>query len=374
MAAGGHFVMADSAANSALRALGYALFTRETSGALRITGGSPDWLKSLWPEIGTGNNALDSGVSPFLENFLIDAEECWRAGGEKRANSGPWIEQDAQGSDVQLEATALSLDGQAVLLLERLGEAFETRKVMLQKARENVIAYQRLNSEIQKKEILLHCVAEEMTASLANVITSLRLLEQETNSPTSKRLLGLANRATDQQQALIHKVLSVFAEELSGLFGQNGDGPGETDLLAAIREAIERNVPAAAEKKIRLTSPASATEAKVSIDSRHLERALTNLIENAIERTPTGGEIMITLADEPESFVVNVEDNGTTMPPDACENLFSPSEHAARLPHAFILRLQFCRMIAENCGGEIGCAVREGRGNRFWIRLPKVSR
>ena len=70
-----------------------------------------------------------------------------------------------------------------------------------------MIAYQRLNSEIQKKEILLHCVADEMTNALANIVTSLRLIEAESNPPRTKVLLGLAMRGAEKQQQLINRVL-----------------------------------------------------------------------------------------------------------------------------------------------------------------------
>src|SRR5207249_8603199 len=136
--------------------------------------------------------------SPFLENFLVDASACWNKGGEAHARSGPWIEQSADGSEITLEALALNAGGQAILLLERLGEVFEARKSMLQKARETVIAYQRLNSEMQKKEILLSCIADEMNATLANTITSLRLMELEQNPQRIRQLLGLASRATEE--------------------------------------------------------------------------------------------------------------------------------------------------------------------------------
>src|SRR5947207_409349 len=99
----------DSPANSVLQALGFALFVRELSGALRAAAGPPAWLKELWPKVASGEDSLGS-VSPFLENFLIDADECWRTGGEKRTGSGPWVEQDAHGQQVELEATALTLD------------------------------------------------------------------------------------------------------------------------------------------------------------------------------------------------------------------------------------------------------------------------
>ena len=248
----------NSPADAVLQALGYVLFRRDSTLGLRPIGKVPEWLTTLWPEIGSSEQPLDTSVSPFLENFLVDAEECWRAGGEQRAASGPWVDQDNEGNSVQLEATALTVDGQPFLLLERLGKAFEVKKSMLQKARENVIAYQRLNSEVQKKEILLHCVADEMSAALANIVTSLRLLEMESNSPRSRELLSLASRATGEQQALIHKVLHVFADELSELFGQDGEGTNESDLFAVLEKAIGVLAPQVEEKNVRLTSAEAA--------------------------------------------------------------------------------------------------------------------
>jgi len=340
---------------------------------LRAASDLPAWLIALWPSLQEQDKDVSGPeASPFLENFLIDAEDCWREGGEKRATSGPWIEQDPQGQDVQLEATALTVNGQSILLLERLGETFEAKKTILQKARETVIAYQRLNSEIQKKEILLHCVAEDMTAALANVITSLRLLELETNSQKGQLLLGLASRATEAQQALIHKVLAVFAEELSGLFGQNGS-EAEADLAVATERALEATAGDFAEKKVRLISPwADSGSIKVALDPRHLEHVITNLIQNALERTPAGGEVDLNYEERDEAVILRVDDSGALAPRDACEDLFSALEPAAALVQPSILRLHFCRMTVENCGGEIGCGTRDGGGNRFWIRLPKV--
>lgn len=364
---------ADSPSDAVLHALGFALFFRDDSGALRAPAEQPPWLKALWPEAQSiEKNAFAPDVSPFLENFLIDAEECWREGGEKRVGSGPWVEQNAQGDVVQLEATALTIDGQAILVLERLGQKFEAKKAILQTARETVIAYQRLNSEIQKKEILLHCVAEDMSAALANIVTALRLLELENNSPKSRLLLGLATRATEEQQALIHKVLAVFAEELSGLFGQDGGAISDADLQTATLRAMEMTASICAEKKVDLLPPASG-EAKVPLDPRHLERVIANLIENALEHTSAGGKIALTIEPEAEAVLLCVDDNGEAVSPDACDDLFSKFEPVSAVSHASLLRLHFCRMIVEDGGGEIGCGGGEGGWNRFWIRLPKSA-
>jgi len=366
---------AGSPAQSILEALGFVLFSRKgPGGALRLLGKAPEWLDTLWPALTKSGGTLPVADAPFLENFLIDAEECWRRGGAERAKSGPWIEQDASGAEVQLEATAMTADGQSILLLERLGEAFEARKSVLQRARETVIAHQRLNSEIQKKEILLHCVADEMTAALANVITSLRLIEREDNGPRTKLLLGLASRATQEQQTLIHRILGVFEDELRGVYDRSDTTKMGADWNTVLRRALDSAAPLFAEKGVRLDAPAAAASAvQVPADAVHLERVVANLLENALEHTPPSGEVIVRTDEEPEALLLRVEDNGPALAPEVCENLFAKWDSSNAASQASALRLHFCRIVVENCGGEIGCAPLPAGGNRFWIRLTKTG-
>jgi signal transduction histidine kinase len=362
----------DSRAGAVLDALGIAVFVH-ASGALRINGKPPDWLRSIWPTV-TAPDATLPGSSPFLENFLIDARECWSAGGEKRVRSGAWIERTAAGAELSLEATALNAGGQAILLLERLGEVFEAKKSMLQKARETVIAYQRLNSEMQKKEILLNCISEEMNAALANVITSLRLIELEKDPGRIAQLLSLASRATEEQQTLINKVLNVFAAELEGLRGRDGTAIAETKLGDALLAAEEIVAAQFAEKGVRLNIASDGlSETRVAIDSTHLTRVLSTLLENSLQSAPVGDEVRLSLDEEPESILIQVADNGPSFPPDICANLFSRAGTAAIEPQASQLPLQFCRIAIENCQGEIGYESRKEGGNCFWIRLPRLA-
>lgn len=364
---------AGSPAQSVLAELGFVLFARENAGELRLLGKAPDWLVALWPALAAENAFLPlAEASPFLENFLIDAEECWGKGDEARASSGPWVEGDAPGAELQLEATAMTVEGQSILLLERLGAAFEAKKSVLQRARETVIAHQRLNSEIQKKEILLHCVADEMTAALANIITSLRLLELEDNGPRTKLLLGLATRATQEQQTLIHRILGVFEEELQSVSGRTSLTSEGTEAGAVLRRALDTATPLFAEKGVRLEAPApSSGSAQVSTDPAHLERVAANLLEAALERTPAGGSVFVREKEEPESILWQFEDNGTALERDICANLFLKWDPANEASPATTLRLHFCRIVVENCGGEIGCEPLPSGGNCFWIRLTK---
>ena len=361
----------DSRAGAVLETLGIAVFVH-AYGALRISGNPPDWLRLIWPTVTTPDATLP-GSSPVLENFLIDARECWTAGGDKRARSGPWIEQTADGAELSLEATALTINGQQILLLERLGEAFEAKKSMLQKARETVIAYQRLNSEMQKKEILLNCISEEMNAALANVITALRLIELEKDPRRIAQLLGLASRATEEQQTLINKVLNVFAAELEGLRGRDGTGTTETTLGDVVLAAEQNVASQFADKGVRLSIAGSGLGGiRVAMDSNLLTRVLSTLLENGLQSSPAGAEVRLSFGEESGAVLIRVFDNGPSFPPDICANLFSragmsPGPQAAQLP------LQFCRIAVENGGGEIGYEARKDGGNSFWILLPAVE-
>ncbi len=362
-----------SPATAVLEALGFALFLREQTGTLRLHGAPPAWLRQLWPSLTSKGGELPlAEASPFLENFLIDAAECWTTGESARIQSGAWVEQMADGTEVSLEATALTVDGQAALLLERLGEVFEAKKSMLQKARETVIAYQRLNAETQKKEILLSCIAEEMNAALANAITALRLIEMEKHSPRAQQLLTLAMRATEDQQALIHKVLNVFAAELEGLYGRNGNAAAEASLGEAVTRAVETVTPALAEQGVALRRP-NEYKSRIAMAADQLTRVITNLLENALQNTPAGGEITLEVDEDGDNALVAVVDHGPTLPATTGGNFFSREVIATNEASVPQLGLQFCRIAVGKCHGEFGCEPGENGGNRCWFRLPRAS-
>jgi hypothetical protein len=140
---GGNHSNHDLMSLAALEGLGLALFQREDDGRLRLAGKAPMWLNRVWPSIATAEDSSLEGMSPFLDNFLIDATVCWSAR-TGQVRSGPWVEYDHEGGEVNLEATALTGGGYSLLLIEQLGEEFEATRSMLQKARETVLAYQRL--------------------------------------------------------------------------------------------------------------------------------------------------------------------------------------------------------------------------------------
>ena len=361
----------DALASVALETLGYALFARDSAGVLRLNGRPPEWLRDLWPQLAAPDAELIPEEDAFLQNFLIDAEACWNEG-NRRLRSGPWSEQTAEGTPLQLEATALTADGRSLLLIERLGEEFAAKKNVLQKARETVIAYQQLNSEMQKKEIVLHCVAEDMTLALANIITALRLLEVEHDPVKVRHLHTLAGRATEEQQKLINSVLEVYADDLSGVYGPPSE-TAEADLSEVLQQTSEKLAPLFSEKNVTLEMAAENGAPRIAADPKNVQRVVGSLLEHALQTTPSGRPVRAALEVHDDGVRLCIETGGRVGESNICRDIFSRMSPASTRPTAAQLRLHFCRLVVENCGGEIGCEPSKTGGTTLWIQLPKIS-
>jgi signal transduction histidine kinase len=211
-----------------------------------------------------------------------------------------------------------------------------------------------------------------MRAGLANVITSLRLIEMEKNGERTKKLLHLATRASDAQQALIERILGVFQQEMgAGSAIESGMNPTAWEPL--FRQVLEAVAPLFAEKKVRLETAAPGLEnLRVAGDPAQLERMMTNLLQDALERTGAGSSVVVRAKEEPDSLLISVEDSGPILDTRACQNIFG-KEMSGKTDAASAMRLQFCRIVVEDCGGEMSCAPLPGGGNCFSIRLTKSA-
>ena len=93
--------------------------------------------------------------SPFLDNFLLDAEAFWQGREGGVCESGTWVEKAKSGTDIPVEAEAVLLDGKQILLLQSPDPQYREQVRVLQTARNSLLEHEKLLSEIQKKEILL---------------------------------------------------------------------------------------------------------------------------------------------------------------------------------------------------------------------------
>lgn len=129
--------------------------------------------------------------------------------------------------------------------------------------------------------------------------------------------------------------------------------------------------------KIQLSLPDEAISIKA--DRRRLERALINLVHNAVKFSSTGGTIVISLGhqipslSEQATVWLSVEDEGPGLDPNELPHIFEMFfQHYGRQDGRIGrgLGLYFCRLVVEAHHGQIRAANRPEGGAVFTVELP----
>ena len=114
----------------------------------------------------------------------------------------------------------------------------------------------------------------------------------------------------------------------------------------------------------------------VPLDAALIERAVGNLLDNALRVTPAGGQIALRIEPEPQAQRLTVADTGPGVPQADREHVFDRffqgSAHRERRGSSG-LGLAIVRRVAELHGGVAGLDAEDGCGARFWIRLPLAA-
>jgi signal transduction histidine kinase/DNA-binding response OmpR family regulator len=369
---------ANSIFESFLADQGYALFEYLGDGDFHLLGEWPDWCANIWGAQPNRDQPIGlAGKSPFLENFLVDAEEFWRTRSPGSANSGNWIERGADGRDIPLEASARSLDSKRILLLHNLSETFGEQQQWFQTARNSLLDHEKLLKEIQKKEILLHCIVHDLTQPLSAMNGVFNLLNRENLPTTLSKYVKAGERESQRQELMIRGILEAFSSDLAVQQSRETSATEAPDVLACAKQAIEEFSPAFRERQIGLSLGAHAGGSRgwrVVGDSSRIDRIFGNLLENAMRYAPKGSTVTVGLENHDGFVFAFVDDEGPGLPPDQRPDqlfaLFSKGKtHAGKAG----LGLYFCKITVERWGGAIGAETRAGGGSRFWFRLPRAA-
>ena len=103
-------------------------------------------------------------------------------------------------------------------------------------------------------------------------------------------------------------------------------------------------------------------------DSTFINRIMVNLVSNAVQAMPNGGELVIKVYKEASDVVIDVADTGGGVPEALKKKLFTPMFTTKAKGQGF--GLPVIKRMTEALGGTVSFESQEGKGTTFIVRLP----
>ena len=232
----------------------------------------------------------------------------------------------------------------------------------------NAMADAVADSERQRRSMVAD-VAHELRTPLSNIQGHVEAMQDGLLQPDAVTL-DTVHRQTLNLNRLVDD-LRLLAESES----RDLRLAPEPVLLAAIVNRVSDSFrPRTDAASIELAVSVEDNLPLVNVDRLRIEQALTNLINNAVEYTPSGGSIAISAENLGEAVRVSVADTGPGIPEDALPRVFDRFYRAdpsrLRETGGSGLGLAIARQLVEAHGGSIWAESVESSGSRFGFDLP----
>jgi signal transduction histidine kinase len=245
--------------------------------------------------------------------------------------------------------------------LGRLAATFNSMCASLQSARQELIRQERISTIGRLASSIVHDLRNPLAAVYGGAEM---LVDMELPPPQVKRLATNIYRASRRIQEMLQDLLHI---------SRGRTGRTELCRLAeVIQVAVEAHQAEADSQGVRvpITIPDSL---ELPLQRARLERVFMNLIGNALEVLPAGGEIRISARTEGDDALIEVADTGPGISPEIRQQLFQPFVSYGK-KNGLGLGLALSRQTVLDHGGEIWVESAEGRGACFYIRLPLAGK
>lgn len=239
----------------------------------------------------------------------------------------------------------------------------------LERTREKLLGVDRL------KQAFLASVSHELRSPLGRLREALALLGDGTVgdlTPKQARVLTLASRACEQEVRIVEALLDM-SRVSSGLPVQRR---ADCEVEKVVDAAVEAEQPAALDRGVEIKVSRRASPPMLRLDAALIERAVANLVRNAVSVSPKGGEVRVTIDtrtddDRRRCVRIDVSDDGPGLNEAVVSRIFQPF-NAAQVgdrPGGIGLGLSLAREVARAHGGDLDLVRGEG-ATTFRMELP----
>lgn len=234
-----------------------------------------------------------------------------------------------------------------------------------------ILSHEVGSEDARKKEELLGIASHDMRSPLANVRSYAGMILGSKGPPLDpmvKRAAQVISKNADRGLRLVDDIVDLRRADEAGLGLERSNVP----LEEVLRLAFEEVRPAATDKGVRLAWSAPDGLPILSVDEDKLRRAVRSLLEAALRRTPTDGEVRLVAENRSSEIFVAVEDDGER--PSVQETALAFDRNHQTLKARKLsagVSLALAQEIVRAHGGRVGCVPRGSVGAMFYLILPR---
>jgi signal transduction histidine kinase len=215
-------------------------------------------------------------------------------------------------------------------------------------------------------------VSHEMRTPLSIIKGYADLLgERESQSPeTTKAQLAIISKEADRMDFLLGDILD-FAQMQSGMLEIKSE---PFDIASCVSSIIASYQSILHESNMKITYQQNAQGDAIG-DQRRIQQVLHNLIKNAINYSPDGGSVNVTLEDVDGFAKVGITNAGPVIPQEEIDLIWDRYYRTKGIKKRNIigsgLGLSIVKSILEAHEARYGVVSQEATGTTFWFELKK---
>lgn len=234
-------------------------------------------------------------------------------------------------------------------------------------------ALERLSELNQLKANFVANISHELRTPMTHILGYLDLMTDDTFGSLTdqqREALETVQRASQRLNDLIEDLIQ-FSDTSHGGISLNLQ---PMSLRESIQEVMSRLTAKAQHGKVRIEIQLPSDLPPVRADIRKITWVISQLVDNGIKFTPSGGTVAIRAGLAAERVWVTVTDTGIGIPAARIQELFQPFHQldgsATRRQGGTGMGLSLCQQIVEAHGSKMTVQSAEGKGSTFLFDLP----
>jgi len=328
-----------------------------------ILEGSPAGL-IVWNAAGemVRGNELVFKLIPSLENNVLLVDFISKVTGKETEDDED--RQRIQGLILDSTSWQITYQGgerESVINFNTVGDSLTDRLVCA-----TVIDVSEIRSAERARSEMVDYLSHDLRSPL---ISALYLLESDDS--------GVGEEINERTQANIHRSLTMMDDLLhvSRADSLSSDSFEEVFFNSVVDNALDQLLPQARSREIQFQIETTDEELWMSGDAASLERAVANVLGNAIKYSNEGGNVTISTEREDDHVLLQVSDDGVGIDPAMMGDLFTRFKRDAKVAKKFQgigLGLALVARVVTQHGGSVN-AVSPGKGTTIRMRLPLIA-